>query len=536
MLVAAVDSVDLAANSVAVVVAAVVVMIAVAVVVVDSVAAVVVAVAISVAANHAVDFKKPGTLHFAGARFSFSRKNFPDLDRAVLINDMTMRRFLVLILPVALTSCVNINPLGRDSTGPIPRPVRSTPELEKKFAWGISTASYQYEDPDVKPGQKDWFYTDWDVLISEGKAPEKGNALYSWTHFDKDLAALKKTGVTHYRFSIEWGRVEPEPGVFDEQAIDRYVEMARRLKQAGIEPVVCLWHFTFPDWLYDKKNPKASNWLHPDARPRWNAYLDKVLPRLAPYTNYFAPQNEPNGQITTAYIVAQWPPAMTLAFGTYWKAIDASTGMFRDAAARIKKVKPSAKVVSVEALPWWDKAPLDPGNLIYNTMIHGNTDHLDRVWDVCDILGINYYYSQKAGPLSLLAESYRHGHNFTMMGWRIDPEGLYKQIRRVGDRYGKPMMITENGIATLKDEKRIRYMREHIDAVGRAIRDGYDVRGYFSWSLADNYEWHYGYKAKFGLATMNPKTFERELKPSAFFYRDTIRSKPKVKNIPASKS
>ena len=89
--------------------------------------------------------------------------------------------------------------------------------------------------------------------------------------------------------------------------------------EAGIEPVACLWHFTFPDWLYDKKNPKASNWLHPDARPRWNAYLDKVLPRLAPYMNYFAPQNEPNGQITTAYIVAQWPPAMTLAFGTNQK-------------------------------------------------------------------------------------------------------------------------------------------------------------------------------------------------------------------------
>jgi beta-glucosidase len=121
-----------------------------------------------------------------------------------------------------------------------------------------------------------------------------------------------------------------------------------------------------------------------------------------------------------------------------------------------------------------------------------------------------------------------------MMGWRIDPEGLYKQIRRVGDRYGKPMMITENGIATRNDEKRIRYMREHIDAVGRAIRDGYDVRGYFSWSLADNYEWHYGYKATFGLAKMNPKTFERELKPSAGFYGETIRSKPKVKSVSAT--
>jgi beta-glucosidase len=435
------------------------------------------------------------------------------------------------LLPLALVACVNLNPLGRDTTGPVPPPPRSTPVPSQPFAWGISTASYQYEDPAVETGEKDWFITDWDILVSQGKAPKKGNALFTWTQFEKDLAALKKIGVTHYRFSIEWGRVEPRPGEFDQQAIDRYVSMARRLKQAGIEPVVCLWHFTFPDWLYDKKNPKLSNWLHPLARSHWNGYLDKVLPRLAPYVNYFAPQNEPNGQITTAYIAGQWPPAMTLAFGTYWKAIDASTAMFRDAAARIKAVKPTAKVVSVEALPWWKKSPLDPGNLFFNTMIHGNIDHLDRVWDVCDILGINYYYSQMASPTSLLAESFRRGHNYTMMGWRIDPDGLVKEIQRVGDRYGKPMMITENGIATLNDEKRIRYMNEHIDAIGRAIREGYDVRGYFAWSLADNYEWHYGYTAKFGLATMNPKTFDRDLKPSAHSFRKKIRSHPTVHSV-----
>ena len=111
-----------------------------------------------------------------------------------------------------------------------------------------------------------------------------------------------------------------------------------------------------------------------------------------------------------------------------------------------------------------------------------------------------------------------------MMGWRINPNGLYNEIRRVGDRYGKPMMITENGIATPNDSKRIWYMKNHLAAIGRAIRDGYDVRGYFSWSLADNYEWHYGYKAKFGLATMDTKTYDRILKPSAYYFRDTIRS------------
>ena len=434
-------------------------------------------------------------------------------------------RFLpLLLLCAALGGCAGLNPLGRDTTGPVPRPPRPLPDTNAKFAWGFSTSSYQYEDPAVQPGDPDYFSTDWDILVAQGKAPKKGNALYSWTHFEKDLEALKKSGVTHYRFSISWARIEPRMGEWNEEAIDRYVEIARRLKRAGIEPVVCLWHFTFPDWLYDKKNPKMSNWLHPGVQTRWLAYLDKVLPRFAPHVNYFAPQNEPNGQITTAYIAGQWPPAMVLAMGTYWKAIDSSTAMFRDAAARIKKYKSSAKVVSVEALPWWKKSILDPGGLFYNTMIHGNIDHLDRVWDVCDIIGINYYYSQVASPTSFLAESWRRGHNYTMMGWRIDPNGLYNEIRRVGDRYGKPMMVTENGIATPLDPKRIWYMKNHLAAIGRAIRDGYDVRGYFSWSLADNYEWHYGYEALFGLSQMDPKTYTRVPKPSFGFYRDTIQA------------
>lgn len=450
---------------------------------------------------------------------------------------LTLLRARLGIAPVAaallLSGC--INPLGRDTTGPEPRPPKSTPQPSRKFAWGISTASYQYEDPAVKPGDAEYFSTDWDILVSQHGAPEKGNALYSWSHFEKDIAALKKIGVTHYRFSVEWARVEPRKGEFNEEAIRRYAGMARRLKEAGIEPVVCLWHFTFPSWLYDKTNPKASNWLHPEARSRWLAYLDKVLPALAPHVNYFAPQNEPNGQITTAYIAAQWPPMMALAFGTYWKAIDASTGMFRDAAARIKKIKPKAKVLAIEALPWWEGSPLDPGGIFYTTMIHGNIDHLDRVYDVCDILGINYYYSQHASPTSLIAESWRRGHNYSMMGWYIDPNGLYKEIRRVGNRYGKPMMVTENGIATKNDAKRVGYIRDHLAAIGRAIHDGYDVRGYFSWSLADNYEWHYGYKALFGLSKMNPGTYERELKPSAYFYRDTIRANPKVSSVEALK-
>lgn len=402
------------------------------------------------------------------------------------------------------------------------------------FAWGISSSSWQYEDRAGGPDGKLPFRTDWDFLMDQGKAPARGNTVVmSWSDFDKDVAALKKIGVTHYRFSLEWARIEPKPGQYDEGVIRRYVSMARKLKAAGIEPVVCLWHFTFPDWLYDKANPKKSNWLHPDADVRWRAYVRHVVPALAPHVRYFAPQNEPNGQIGTAYLNGLWPPAMTAAFGTYAAAVRASAHQFRDAADIIKSIRPDAVVMSVQALPWWEHGLLDPTRACYNGMQRLNFDHLDLIADKCDVIGFNYYYSQHAGPIAALTANSHRGKNFTMMGWDIDPAGLYKQIRLVDKRYGKPMMITENGIATTDDNQRKQYLNEHIAAVQQARHDGHDVRGYFVWSLLDNYEWHGGFTDTFGLGKMNPATHARELKPSAFHYRETIR-RGGVKDIPTA--
>lgn len=268
------------------------------------------------------------------------------------------RIFTPLAITIVLSGCVNpINPLGRFDPAPKVPGTRPAPKASEKFAWGISTASYQYEDPAVKPGQPNYFSTDWDVLVSKRKAPPRGNALYSWSNFEKDLDALKKIRPTHYRFSIEWARVEPKPGVYNEKAVRGYVEMARRLKALGIEPVVCLWHFTFPEWLYDKEHPGQSNWLHPQVRERWNVYVEKMVRATSPYVKYYAPQNEPNGQITTAYLVGQWPPAMTLAVDHYWKAIEASTGMFRDAAARIKAAARPRRAHLQHNDPWQYRSP-----------------------------------------------------------------------------------------------------------------------------------------------------------------------------------
>ncbi len=423
-----------------------------------------------------------------------------------------------------------------------PKAPHVTPEARAKasrldtgdFAWGVSSASWQYENRAAEPGKPLPFRTDWDILMEQGKAPPRGNTVVmSWSEFDRDVAALKQIGATHYRFSLEWARIEPKPGQYDEAAIRRYVAMARKLRAAGIEPVVCLWHFTFPDWLYDTKNPKKSNWLHPEMDARWRAYVKRVVPALAPHVRFFAPQNEPNGQIATAYLNGLWPPAMTAALGTYAAAVRASARQFREAAAIIKKERRDAVVMSVQALPWWSNGPLDPTRACLNGMLRVNFDHLDKIADVCDVIGFNYYYSQKAGPVAAFTAGTHRGKNFTMMGWDIDPAGLYKQIRLLDKRYGKPMMLTENGIATRDDDQRKQYLAEHIAAVQQARSDGHDIRGYFVWSLLDNYEWHGGFVDTFGLGRMNPGTFARELKPSASFYGAVIR-KGGVKDIPAA--
>ena len=127
------------------------------------------------------------------------------------------------------------------------------------------------------PDSPNYFKTDWDLFAEAKRVPPKGdNAQFSWSHFDRDLEALKQIGVNHYRFSVEWARVEPEPGRYNEAAIRRYVEMARKLKAAGIEPVVTLWHFTFPSWMVTKGNAGRSRWLHPLYRERWPLYVEKI--------------------------------------------------------------------------------------------------------------------------------------------------------------------------------------------------------------------------------------------------------------------
>ena len=398
-----------------------------------------------------------------------------------------------------------------------------------KFWWGTSTASFQNEDRGVTPDSPYYFKTDWDVFAEEGHIPPRGDdATYSWTHFDKDVAALKALGVSHYRFGIEWARVEPKPGVFNEAAIQQYVGMARKLKAAGIEPIVTLWHFTFPDWLYDGHRKRHSDFLHPDVETAWRRYVEKVVGPLAPYVRIYVPQNEPNGDLYIGYFGGHWPPGLLLTPLALKKATNVAVRMFRDAAGIIRRDRPDAIIVGIYSIPnWRRKHFVDPAALVYNMMMHANWDHLDRVVDTVDVIGVNYYYSQDATPLRfILRGKGEQSSSYTQNGWEINPEGFYEVLRAVNKRYDKPIVVSENGIGTQSEQKKIRYFREHVNQMRRAMADGVDVRGYFAWTLVDNYEWAEGYAANFGLTSLDPKTKKLVMGPTGIWLSKFVRANP----------
>lgn len=400
---------------------------------------------------------------------------------------------------------------------------------DRKFWWGTATATYQNEDRGVPKDSPKYFLTDWDVFGFEGRAPVRGeDATFSWTHFDKDVAALKQMNVTHYRFGVEWARIEPQPGVINHEALDRYVQMARKLRRAGIEPVVTLWHFTFPSWLYDKNNKARSNFLHPDMLPAWRAHVERVVGALKNDVRIFVPQNEPNGALQLGYIAGHWPPGLLLRPFAYKEAMRNGVTMFRDAADIIKRERPDSIVIGIYSLPHWRKNRLqDPTYLVYNIVQRQNWDHLDQVADKIDIIGVNYYYSQDASLTRFLHRD--HGEksaDFTQLGWEIQPEGMYHTLKAVHDRYNRPVIISENGLGTASEQKKIRYLREHIAQVRRAIADGVDVRGYFPWTLVDNYEWTEGWTANFGLTSLDPETKERRIEPAGRWFSKYILTHP----------
>lgn len=377
-----------------------------------------------------------------------------------------------------------------------------------QFWWGISTSSYQTEDVAIASQDPFFFKTDWDLFYEQGKLPEpKGNAVFGYTQYKRDIQVMKKLGVTHYRFGLEWARIEPHPGQYNEQALKHYLEVVHYARANGIEPILCLWHFTFPSWAFEKDQPSEYGWLSPIVTARWVPYVQKVMEVFGSSVEFYAPQNEPNAHSLASFFLGIFPPGEKRNLKLYKRHVAMAADRFIEAASVIHKARPTAQVLSVQNIVYWEKAWWDIFSFFFDLGSEFNFDHLDRIKDSIDILGFNYYYQVKASPFP----------NERI----VSPKGLRVMANELSSRYKKPMVITENGWPEKPGISKKDYFLSHWKVV-EEIRKSADIRGYFYWSLVDNFEWSVGYKEKFGMFSFNQDDQTLHAYPVADAFKDVI--------------
>lgn len=384
------------------------------------------------------------------------------------------------------------------------------PHAWPPFLWGAATSSHQIE------GGQDNDWTEWE-LSGHGAEPS-GRATDHWQRWREDLDLFRSLGLISYRFSLEWSRIEPTPGAFNEEALAQYRAMIVRMRELGMTPLLTLHHFTLPRWI-----AHHGGFLHPDA-PAWFArYTRRVMDAVGDLVDLYVTINEPLVMVVMGWLIAWWPPGAH-GFQRAFRLIRRLADVHQASYETIKAQKPEAWAGLAHhliAFEPWTAAPWDRAMTRVLTYLM-NDRFINMVGDRQDFIGVNYYtrqYGKGTGGLHPIQS--RPGTPLTDLGWEIYPEGLLQVLRRVG-RFHRPILITENGIATRDDAVRKAYLRDHLAAVSQAQREGLDVRGYFYWSAMDNFEWTEGFEPRFGLIDVNYETLVRTIRPSGLAYRGII--------------
>ncbi|QSQ22198.1 glycoside hydrolase family 1 protein [Pyxidicoccus parkwayensis] len=435
-----------------------------------------------------------------------------------------MSRRAVLALPLALAACSDRPAFDAEDI----RHATLGAGLPSGFLLGTATASHQIEGGTVN----DWSaweqsaFPDGRPHIKDGSV--SGDAAQSWQRFDTDVALMKTLGANAYRFSLEWSRLQPARGQWDEAALARYREQARALRQQGITPLVTLYHFTLPQWVSD-----AGGWENPATLDDFEAYAAHVAEVLGDEVDWWCTVNEPNVLAVFGYLDGVWPPgkkdakAMATALSHLIEAHARASRQLRvrdtvDAdgdgyatrvglAHHVRIFQPATgSTADITAAGLTDSffnesVPLALRTGRIHLSVPGSVSIDREVADLkgsSDWLGLNYYsrdyVRQDFREASLSNQYVPSGRPVSDLGWDIYPEGLYLFLLRFRD-LGIPLFVTENGMADAEGNRRPDYFRSHVYAVEQAVKEGADVRGYFHWSLMDNFEWAEGYTPRFGL-------------------------------------
>jgi len=394
------------------------------------------------------------------------------------------------------------------------------------FLWGAATSSHQVEGGNTL---NDW----WDYE-SKGKlktntgeiTPSSGAACDQYNKFEEDFKLLKDLGHNAHRLSVEWSRIEPEEGKFNQEEIEHYKKVLKSLKDKGISVMLTLHHFTNPVWFSNK-----GGWENFKSPYYFERFVQKIVPELKDYVDLWVTINEPGVYAYGGYTQCHWPPQKKsnwLFFKVLWNMARAHKKTYK----LIHQLVPKAQVgiannvhsfdvfhhhSILENLTKWGM-DISVNHIFY--MLTGKKTH--------DFLGLNYYFNHYISfngeaKLPKMVDITMSRREVSDMGWEIAPEGMFDILMDFTD-FHLPIYITENGIATSNDDRRIRFLLSYLKEIYHAINAGANVKGYFHWSFMDNFEWADGFEPRFGLVEVDYETQERIPRPSALIYKDIIKN------------
>ncbi|HRY31067.1 MAG TPA: family 1 glycosylhydrolase [Candidatus Paceibacterota bacterium] len=353
----------------------------------------------------------------------------------------------------------------------------------------------------------------WSKFKNEATDPKNyvsGKACDSWNRYEEDFNLINFLGLSAYRFSIEWSRVEPVEGKFDESAISRYRGMIRSLRSRKIEPFMTIWHWTLPNWLAERGGILAR-----DFPEKFRLYAEKVSRALGRDVKFWITLNEPTILASHAYLYGFWPPQKKSLF-LYFRAIKSLIKAHKLAYEAIRRNLVDAQVgIASHQVAFQTLRPTLVNKLLKKIADwFVNSMFLRRIRKHQDFIGLNHYNR------NVINNGFGKNPNIeqTDFGWEFHPESIHQALIEL-KKYHRPIYITENGLADAFDTIREKFIVRALASVSNAIKDGVDVRGYFYWSLLDNFEWDKGFWPRFGLVKVDPKTQERTVRDSAYVYK-----------------
>ncbi len=398
----------------------------------------------------------------------------------------------------------------------------------KGFYWGASTASHQVEGGTVNQ----WSVWElghanelaktaksrigqlhsWRDIKEQAEKPDNyvsGQGVDHYKRYRHDFDIAQSLNMNAFRFGIEWSRLEPSEGQWDEKAVEHYKKYIAELRSRNMEPFLNIWHWTMPTWFAEK-----GGFVRTKNLKYWRRFVHKVADEFGADLKYIITINEPNVYTSFSYLTGEWPPQDTNFVNftrVYLNLVKAHRQAYRILKRQYPKLQVgiAAQLANIqarrphslidEAATWWMR-------------YFWNWWFINRIRRQQDFVGFNYYFSdyyrgfRRDNPREPLND----------LGWYMEPEGLYPLLTRVWAHYKKPIFITENGTADAKDAFRQWWLEETFVAMERALSDGVDIKGYFHWSLLDNFEWKYGWWPRFGLVEVDRENgMRRKVRPSA---------------------